>query len=50
MYRTITYFSVSGYEEDGTAEYKVLTWKCYDEEEFKYALEVIDEEDIISIN
>ena len=50
MTRTITYFSVSGYEEDGTAEYNVLTWKCCDDEEFEYALEVIDEEDIISIN
>ena len=50
MFRKITYFSLSGYEEDGTAEYKVLTWECSDEEEFEYALNVIDSEDIISIN
>ena len=50
MFKKITYFSVRGYDEDVTADYVVLTWTCSDEEEFKYALEVIDEEDIISIN
>ena len=32
-YRTITYFSVSGYDEDGTPDIRVLRWKCEDEEE-----------------
>jgi len=49
MTRTITYFSIIGYEEDGTEEYKVVEWKCYDEEEFEYALENIYEGCIISI-
>ena len=49
-YRTITYFSVSGYDEDGTPDIRVLRWKCEDEEEFEYALNCINDEDIISIN
>ena len=47
--KVITYFSVRGYDEDGTEDCVVLTWACSDEEEFEYALNVIDSEDIISI-
>ena len=50
MTRTIIYFSTVGYEEDGTPDIRVLRWKCFDEDEFEYALECINDEDIISIN
>ena len=49
MKRIIKYFSICGYEEDGTPEYKISKWVCEDMEEFIYAMECIDEEDIISI-
>lgn len=50
MTRTIIYFSTVGYEEDGTPDIRVLRWKCFDQEEFEYALECINDEDIITIN
>ena len=50
MNRTITYFNIVIYEEDGTEEYEVVEWKCYNEEEFEYALNCINDEDILSIN
>ena len=36
--KVITYFSVCGYEEDGTKVYKVLKWVCENKEEFEYAI------------
>ena len=49
MTRVITYFTIIGYEEDGTEEYGVAEWKCSSEEEFRYALDCIDDEDIFDI-
>ena len=49
-YATIHYFSTVGYDEDGTADTRVLRWNCQDEEEFNYAAEVINHDDIFSIN
>ena len=48
-YATIHYFSVKGYDENGFADYRVLRWKCESEEEFQYALEVLNEDDIFDI-
>ena len=48
--KVITYFSICGYEEDGTPEYKALKWVCEDREEFEYAMKCIDKDDIISID
>ena len=50
MSKTIIYFSTVGYEEDGTPDIRVLRWKCQNEEEFEYALNCINDDDIISIN
>ena len=49
-YATIHYFSTQGYEEDGTPDYRVLRWNCEDIEEFQYATEVLNGDDIYSIN
>lgn len=48
-YATIHYFSTRGYDEDGTPDIRVLRWNCENEEEFQYALEVINEDDIFDI-
>lgn len=48
-YAIIQYFSTIGVDEDGTRDVRVLRWKCEDEEEFNYATEVIDEDDIFDI-
>lgn len=50
MKATITYFSICGYEEEGTPVYRVLKWKCNDRDEFEYARHCIDKEDIIDID
>ena len=48
-FRTILYYGIEGYEEDGTPLYKVQAWNCENEGEYEYALNILNEDDIVDI-